>query len=190
MSTFGAEFEAAHPATHSQLKPRRGDWLMLALIFATYYLAGRLGLRMAIIHPIASPIWPPTGVALAALLIWGYRMWPAVFAGSFLVNAVQFSLSYHGHSFWLREIAEPLVIAGGNTCEALLGAYLVDRFAGGRKAFDRTDDTLRFAGLGGLSACIVGSTVGTAALAIGGFAGRAAPIGIWTTWWPAMLRER
>jgi two-component system, NarL family, sensor histidine kinase FusK len=183
MSTFSAAFDTAPPAPHSQLKPRRADWLMLALIFATYYLAGRLGLRMAIIHPIASPIWPPTGVALAALLIWGYRMWPAIFAGSFLVNAVQFSLSYHGHSFWVREIADPLLIACGNTCEALLGAYLVDRFANGQRAFEKTDDTLRFAGLGGLAACVVGATVGTTALEIGGFMARGAFGQIWTTWW-------
>jgi two-component system, NarL family, sensor histidine kinase FusK len=183
VSTFGAAFETAEAVPHSQLKPRRGDWLMLALIFTTYYLAGRLGLRLAIVYPIASPIWPPTGVALAALLIWGYRMWPAVFAGSFLVNAVQFSLSYHGHSFWLREIVDPLLIASGNTCEALLGAYLVDWFANGRRAFEKTDDTLRFAALGGLGACVVGATVGTAALEIGGFAAEHAFGGIWTTWW-------
>lgn len=186
MSTFGAEFGSAQGASHSQLKPRRGDWLMLALIFATYGLAGRVGLQLAIIHPIASPIWPATGVALAALLIWGYRMWPAVFAGSFVVNAIQFSLSYHsyqGHPFWLREIIEPLLIACGNTGEALIGAYLVDRFASGRWAFDKTEDALRFAGLGGLAACIVGATVGTAALAVGGFATRGTMGGIWTTWW-------
>ena len=183
MSTFDGVFETGQAVPHSQLKPRRDDWLMLLLIFTTYYLAGRLGLSLAIIHPIASPIWPPTGVALAALLIWGYRMWPAIFAGSFLVNAVQFSLSYHGHSFWLREIFDPLLIASGNTCEAMLGAYLVDRFARGRRAFEKTDDTLRFAGLGGLGACVVGATVGTVALEIGGFAARGAFGGIWTTWW-------
>jgi signal transduction histidine kinase len=183
VSTFGPEFVKAQEVPHSQLAPRRDDWLMLALIFTTYYLAGRLGLRLAIIHPIASPIWPPAGVALAALLIWGYRMWPAIFAGSFLVNAVQFSLSYHGHSFWLREIFDPLLIGSGNTCEALLGAYLVERFASGRRAFEKTDDTLRFAGLGGLGACVVGATVGTAALVIGGFATERAFGGVWTTWW-------
>lgn len=167
----------------TQLAPQRGDLLMLALIFTTYYLAGRLGLKLAIINPIASAVWPPTGVALAALLIWGYRMWPAVFAGAFLVNAVQFSLSFHGHSFWAWAVAEPLFIASGNTAEALVGTYLVKRFANGRRSFEKSEDALRFAFLGGLLSTMVSATVGTSALVIGGFTRPGAFGRVFTTWW-------
>jgi signal transduction histidine kinase len=156
---------------------------MLALIFATYCVAGRLGLKLAIIHPITSPVWPPAGIALAALLIWGYSMWPAIFAGAFVVNIIQFLISYHGHPFWVRAIAEPLVIACGNTAEALVGAYLVNRFANGRRAFERSEDVLRFAGLGGLASSAIAAAVGTAALGIGGFAHEFALSQIGTTWW-------
>src|SRR5512135_470033 len=53
---------------------------------AVYLVCGKLGLSLAVVHANATPVWPPTGVALAALLIWGYRLWPGIFLGAFLVN--------------------------------------------------------------------------------------------------------
>src|SRR2546422_8893105 len=91
---------------------------------AIYLLAGKLGLRLAIVHPSATAVWPGTGIALAALLLLGYRVWPGIFLGAFLVN-----LTTAG------SILSSLGIASGNTLEALLGAYLVTRFANGRRGF-------------------------------------------------------
>src|SRR2546425_1226474 len=56
--------------------------LTLAALFGLYVVAGKLGLSLAFIHVSASPVWPPTGIALAALLTLGYRVWPAIFAGA------------------------------------------------------------------------------------------------------------
>lgn len=163
--------------------PRLSDLPILLVVFAAYFVGGRLGLSLAVIHPITSPVWPPTGIALAALLIWRYRMWPAVFAGAFLVNLIQFSVSYHLHPLALRALAEATVIAIGNTSEGLLAAFLVRRFAKGRRAFDKSEDSLRFAALGGLASTMVSATVGSVALAVGGFAQTSPLIRIWTTWW-------
>src|SRR5437660_4579082 len=94
------------------------------MVFATltlvYFVAGKLGSRLAFLQASASPVWPPAGIALAALLVLGYRMWPAVLVGAFFVN-----LTTAGN------LATSVCIGAGNTLEALCGAWLVNRFAGG-----------------------------------------------------------
>src|SRR3989442_8037341 len=91
---------------------------------AFYFCAGKFGLSLAFVHASASAVWPPTGIALAALLLWGYRLWPGIFLGAFLVN-----ITTQG------SLATTLGVAAGNTLESLIGAWLVCRFAGGLKAF-------------------------------------------------------
>ena len=61
-------------------------FVVVALLIIAYVLAGKLGLSLAIVHPSASAVWAPTGIALAALLGLGYRVWPGIFIGAFLVN--------------------------------------------------------------------------------------------------------
>jgi integral membrane sensor domain MASE1 len=87
---------------------------------------------LAFFHPSASPVWPPTGLALAAVLLLGYRVWPAVLVGAYLVNVTT-----------AGSIATSIGIATGNTLEAVVGAYLVNRFANGRDAFDRPEDVFK-----------------------------------------------
>src|SRR5438094_6741163 len=101
---------------------------------AIYLLAGKLGLLLAFVHASASAVWPPTGIALAAFLLLGYRVWPGILLGAFLVNAAT-----------AGSIATSFGIAAGNTLEGIVGAWLVNRWAGGRDAFDRARDTLSFA---------------------------------------------
>jgi integral membrane sensor domain MASE1 len=85
------------------------------VLAAIYFFAGKLGLSLAFEHPSATPVWPPTGIALAAMLLFGYRLWPAVLIAAFLVN-----LTTAG------SVATSLAIAAGNTLEAVLGAYLAN----------------------------------------------------------------
>ncbi len=153
--------------------PRRVvRFFVLVFLTAIYFGAGKLGLELAFLHPSATPIWPPTGIALAALLILGYRVWPAIFAGAFLVN-----LTTAG------TIATSLGIATGNTLEGVIGAYLVNRFANGLEAFNRPRDIFLFAVLAGMLATAVSATIGVTSLSLGGYA----PWGnfgyIWLTWW-------
>src|SRR6266542_2304274 len=155
---------------------RRGRALprpvVMLLLAGAYFLAGKLGLRLALVHPSATAVWPPTGIALAALLTLGCEVWPAIFAGAFLVN-----LTTAG------SIATCLGIAAGNTLEGLVGAYLVNRWANGRNPFDRAPDAFRYALLAGMVSTAVSATIGVTSLSLGGFA-RWADFGrIGTTWW-------
>ncbi|PYJ81084.1 MAG: two-component hybrid sensor and regulator, partial [Verrucomicrobia bacterium] len=66
---------------------RRSESLGALLVLLTvYFVAGKLGLRLAFVHANATAVWPPTGIALAGLLMLGYRVWPVIFLGAFLVN--------------------------------------------------------------------------------------------------------
>jgi signal transduction histidine kinase/CheY-like chemotaxis protein len=151
-----------------------GSTLLLnALLLLIYFAAGKFGLTyFGLVHPSASPVWMPTGIAMAALLLYGFRLAPAVLVGAFLVN-----LSTAG------SILSSLGVAGGNTLEALVGVWLVRRFAGGRNAFASSTGLLKFAGLAAGLATAVSATIGVASLTLGGLA-RAENWGdIWITWW-------
>jgi PAS domain S-box-containing protein len=139
---------------------------------AVYVACGNFGLALASIHPSASAVWPPTGVALAALLVGGYKLWPGVFLGAFLVNT-----GAEG------TLATSIAIAGGNTCEALVGAWLTNRFAGGLKAFERTGTFFPFVLLAGVVSTMVSPTIGVTSLCLGGFASWSRFHPIWLTWW-------
>src|SRR6266853_1014315 len=131
--------------------------MVIAILAAIYFFAGTLGLKLASVHVITTAVWPPTGITLAALLLLGYRVWPGIFLGAFLVNVTTEGT-----------IATSLGIAVGNTLEGLTGAYLVNRFAGGRHVFDRPQDVLRFAVLAGMVSTAVSATIGVTSLAFGG----------------------
>lgn len=141
-------------------------------VCAGYILAAKLSLRLASVHPSATPVWPPTGIAIAALVAFGLRFWPAIFTGAFLVNVIT-----------AGSVFTSVGIATGNTLEALLASVLVMRFANGKHAFDRTWDILRFALYGGVLSTAVAATFGVTSLALGGFAPWNQYGLIWRTWW-------
>src|SRR5579859_7682783 len=139
---------------------------------ATYILAAKLSLRLATVHPSASPFWPPTGIAIVTLLLLGLRYWPAIFVGAFFAN-----LTTAG------TVLTSLGIAAGNSLEAVTACYLVNRFANGKDVFDRTWDILRFALYGGILSSGIAATLGVTSLALGGFAPWSQYGVIWRTWW-------
>ena len=160
----------AREATRAWLRGRQvATVLGLA---AVYFVAGKLGLALAFIHPSASAVWPPTGVALAALLLLGSRVWPGVLLGAFLVNVTTGG-----------GLASSVGIATGNTLEGLVGAWLVRRYAGGPLAFESVRNVFKFAALTGLFATPVSATVGVTSLAVGGLAPWSEYGSIWLTWW-------
>jgi len=145
-------------------------WAWLAAVTVAYVLAGKVGLLFASVHASATAVWPPTGIALAALLVLGSRMWPAVAAGAFLVN-----VTTEG------SVATSLGIALGNTLEAVIGCWLVGRLAHGRAAFERPRRIFAFAAAV-VPGAAVAATVGVASLQLGGFAPSADAAAIWITW--------
>ena len=154
------------------MKSRRFSGLPLIGILAViYFIAGKLGLMLASLHASASPVWPPAGIALAGSLLLGYRAWPAIFIGAFLVNVTT-----------AGNVATSFAIATGNTLEALVGAWLVNRFAGGTNVFDRAQGVFKFALAAGISA-VISPAFGVTSLGVAGFADWANYGAIWLTWW-------
>ena len=88
--------------------------MAILALAGVYFIAGKFGLSLAIEHPSASTIWPPSGIALAALLLCGDRVWPGVFLGAFLVNITTES-----------DLATALGIASGSTLGGLYGGGTV-----------------------------------------------------------------
>jgi diguanylate cyclase (GGDEF)-like protein len=152
-----------------KLKPRYFGPLIAFI--AVYYLAGKLGLKLASVNASTSAVWPCTGIAIAALLILGYRIWPAVVAGAFLVNITT-----------AGGISTSAAIAGGNALEAVTAAYLVNRYADGRKVFERSHNIFKFALFAAFGAAI-SATIGTTILSVGGLASWPRYSAIWSTWW-------
>ncbi|HSA94120.1 MAG TPA: MASE1 domain-containing protein [Terriglobales bacterium] len=150
----------------------RKNLLAIGILAVVYFVVGKLGLRLAFVHPSASAVWPPSGIALAAVLMFGSRVWPGIMLGALLVN-----LTTAG------SLATSLGIAVGNTLEAVVGAHLVNEFAGGRQAFQRAQDKFKFAILAGMVSTTVAATFGVTSLALGGFAPWNHYGSIWLTWW-------
>lgn len=153
-----------------RLNPRR--LLTLAIVAVIYYVGAKLGLRLAFVNASATAVWPPTGIALAAALIFGVEIWPAIFVAAFLAN-----LTTAGN------VATSIAIASGNTLEAIVAAALIERFAGGRMPFDRPENVFKFSLLGAGLATMVSPTIGVLSLAIAGFADWDQFGAIWLTWW-------
>jgi diguanylate cyclase (GGDEF)-like protein len=134
------------------------DVILLALLFASYFLAGKLVLSLAFVNPSASAIWPPAGIALGAMILVGYQVWPAVLAGAFLITITT-----------TGAVATSVAIAGGHTLEALLGAYLVNRLVGGRNVFRSPERIFRFTALLAIATTIT-ATVNGLSLCLSGLA--------------------
>lgn len=147
-------------------------YIILFGIFLLYFMSGKFGLMLAYIHPSASSIWPPTGIAIALFMIYGYRFWPAIFLGALLFN-----LSILG------SFITSLGIALGNTLEGLVAVYLVKKYAKGIHAFERPRDIALFALLAGGVSTLISATTGVTSLALGNLvAWPTYPI-VWLTWW-------
>ncbi|MCI4356321.1 MAG: MASE1 domain-containing protein [Thermoplasmata archaeon] len=144
----------------------------LAVLGIGYFVAGKVGLFLAVGNASVSAVWPPTGIAIAALLLGDSTLWPAIFAGAFLVNLT---------TTW--DVASSLGIASGNTLEAIVGAYLANRFAGGRRMFEQPRSVLVFALLGGFVAATVAATIGTASLTLAHLARPGEFLAVWGPWW-------
>lgn len=147
------------------------SFAVLAGIAAIYFVAGKLGLLLAFVNVSASAVWPPTGIAIAAFLLFGLRIWPSIFAGAFFVNA-----STAG------SLLTSLAIALGNTLEGAAAALLVTAFAEGRNVFARASNIFKFVVIAALTAP-VSASIGVTSLALGGFADWEAYRPVWFTWW-------
>jgi PAS domain S-box-containing protein len=149
----------------------------IVLLALVYVVAAKLSLLLAVVNPYATAVWPPTGIALASLLVFGNRLWPGVALGAFVANVTT------GAELNAAQAAVAVGIAAGNTLEAVVGRYLVQRFAGGARAFDRARDVFLFTLLASGASTLVSAAIGVVTLSLAGLAAwkNAGQIGV--TWW-------
>src|SRR5258708_27669094 len=129
---------------------------LLVLVAAAYYGAARLGLLMQLPGTNSSPVWPPSSIGLAAVLVFGLRVWPAIAVGAFLANLLTLPDTRAG---FLAAIA----IAVGNSLEHVVALVLIRRLVPSVIPFDRAQDVFRFLAIAAI-AFLVAITTGTNAL--------------------------
>jgi PAS domain S-box-containing protein len=142
----------------------------IGIVAVVYYLTARLGLSLAFANKNVTTVWPPTGIAVAALVLRGYRLWPGIAIGALTAN--------------IANGAPPYVALGfsvGNTAAPLLNAYLLRRFSF-HPRLDRVIDVASLAGSGSAS-MLLSSTLGTSILAGSGGLGSNSYWSVWSTWW-------
>jgi diguanylate cyclase (GGDEF)-like protein len=159
--------------------------IVLAGLFAVYFGLGKVGLAIGGFHDATTALWPPSGFALAAVVIFGRSVWRAIAAGSFFV-------------YWTSTgyVLASMTIAVGNTFEALLGAALIDRLAGGANVFTSARTVFRFASIAAIGSTPISATLGATAIAAHHAAVGPSVTGLspfsnfaydWMTWWLANL---
>ena len=152
------------------------DWRTVAILAAVYFVVEKFGVALVFGHSGATPVWPPTGIALAALLVLGYRAWPGILLGAFLA-----SVTGSG------DVVVSAGVAAGNTLEGLAGAWLINRFAGGRRFFEQPSNVLKFTVIVGIVS-LVSPPIGMVSLSLRNLAfwnNETASLGIW--WLADML---
>jgi len=154
---------------HRSLWPR-SYWAQLLVVAAAYAITAKLSLRIALVGGVVTPIWPPTGIAVVALLLGGRRLWPAITVGALVVN-VPINDTLFGAG----------LIAAGNTIAPLVAVAIL-HLAEFRRELDTLRDAIAVV-LAGIVAMTISASLGAAALLIEGTISRHAFAGTWATWW-------
>ena len=130
-----------------QIIPR----IVRSLVVAIVYFAGaELGLSLAALHSNVTPVWPPTGIAIAALLIFGRPVWPGIFIGALAANLPT-----------NLPILSSFGIATGNTLEALLAYWLLQRSRRWKGSFESVGNVLTFVVYAVVLAPLISATIGS-----------------------------
>jgi signal transduction histidine kinase len=145
--------------------------LLLSLV-VVYFLGARLGLSMAFAAEQVTAVWPPTGIALAAVLLFGRRVWPAITVGAFLANLTSGAPA-----------AVALGIAAGNTLEAVIAGWLLQRALCFSSSLAGIKDVLGLAVFGAGLSTMVSATVGVTSLCLGGVEPWSKFASLWSLWW-------
>lgn len=155
----------------SQQRPRLQYVLRLVLTSTLYLFTGKLGLWMPFTSGNVSPVWPAAGVALATVLLWGFRVWPAIALGAFLVN------------FWSPVPAWTAVgIAVGNTTGAVLGGYLFRRLTRSSLSFSNVRDVAALI-IAAVVSPLAAASIGSAALFVTHVQAWSSFGSAWRIWW-------
>jgi len=154
-----------------KLKPRPliGLNLFLAIV---YFAAAELGLSLASLHSNVTPVWPPAGIAIASLLIFGPQLWPGILLGALAANLLTDI-----------PVASAIGIAVGNTLQALVAYWLLLRVVRWQRSLDSVGDVMSFVVCAAVMAPLVSATIGSLSLCLGGTAQWSGFTSLWLTWW-------
>lgn len=154
-----------------QLKPRPliGLNLFLAVV---YFAAAELGLSLASLHTNVTPVWPPAGIAIASLLIFGPQLWPGILLGALAANLLTDI-----------PVGSAIVIAFGNTLQAVIAYWLLLRVVRWRGTLDSVGEVMSFVVCAAVIGPLVSATIGGLSLCLGGTAQWSGFISLWLTWW-------
>jgi diguanylate cyclase (GGDEF)-like protein len=156
-------------------------WVRIVILAAVYTLTGIVGLSLAIPPGYATAVWPPSGIALATLLLWGPRVWPGITIGSMLVNVAVAATSAE-QPFTAVSVLVAGSIAAGSTIQALACAGALRRWVGREAMFDSGSAMLLFTGIATVT-CLLASTWGVATLDFAGIVTAETFLPTWQTWW-------
>ena len=158
---------------HREFPRNRIPLVVRGLIVAIVYFVGaELGLSLASLHSNVTAVWPPTGIAIASLLIFGRRVWPGIFAGALAANL-----------FTSISVFSSFGIATGNTLEALVAYWLLQRSPRWKGSFESVGDVLMFVVYAAVLAPLVSATIGSLSLCLGEPAQWPNFTYLWLTWW-------
>jgi len=146
--------------------------VLCVAIGVIYFAAAECGLSLASVHNNVSPVWPPTGIAIAAILLLGYRVAPGILLGAFVANL-------------MTGVTVPTAaaIGLGNTAEAIAAGYLVLRYTGTRVPLYRTHEVITFVVLAAMLSPMISATIGSTSLCVSGAASWTKFSSLWLTWW-------
>jgi PAS domain S-box-containing protein len=152
--------------------PSMLDVVRMGILCGIYFTAAKLGLSLDAVSGFATAVWPPTGIALVALVLFGYRLWPGIALAAFLVNA---------------SAGAPVLVAFGmaigNTLEAVVGTYLLQHVVGFQPALARLRDVFGLVVLAAGVSTLLSATLGVTSGWLGGVIPAASYSQAWWTWW-------
>ena len=157
-------------------------FLQIIGIAAAYYIAGKLGNLLVIPPSYATVIFPSSGIALASVLLYGKRAGLGVLLGAFLLNA-SIPVTANDLSESLNSSLITFAISGGATLQAVVGAYLVRRFAGTPSILSNPKNILLFLFYGGFVTALVNATFSVSLFVVAGRMSAEAFLLNWLSWW-------
>jgi signal transduction histidine kinase len=144
----------------------------VAAIALVYVVAARAGLRLDAVSGFASLVWPPTGIALAAILLGGRRLWPGIFIGALVANVLTGAPTLAAAG-----------IATGNTLEAVVGAFALKRVTRFRPALDGLRAVIALIVMAAMLSTMISATIGVTSLHLSGLVPTQKLGDTWLTWW-------
>jgi len=156
------------------LQPRRErlrDAVLMVALFGAYVGSAKLGIELSVAHGVITPVWAPTGISLAALVLYGPRLWPAVALGALVANATSGASGM-----------DAIFISAGNTLEALVGSVLLRRMEF-RPALDRVRDIFALFVFGAVVSTAISATNGVTTLWLSGEIHGSHYASEWLLWW-------